>query len=108
MKAFMWLVVVTALGGLGFFVFNNTNLLGNHPAPVKVSDTQPVPTSLGAYSAGDFAWQISNVPDFDETNPRQNVSLAVKGKVYPVGTYTGCATQNIGPLESNEIVRLTC
>ncbi len=117
-------VLVFALLGGGFFLYTKysgsqdaSSLTEDAGAPIE---TPPPPTNYTTiripdksakpvYSAADFAWIIENAPDFEETLPKQNVILSVKGKSYPAGTSMGCTIANaMSDLVEGELARQTC
>ncbi len=121
-KIILAVIVLSVIGG---GVFASIKYLRGQDAPVVAPEAEtfvsapPPPVNRTTirirdksapvtYSAADFVWNVENAPDYEETFPKQNVSLTVKGKNYSAGASMGCELEPRTDLLENELTRKTC
>ena len=60
-----------------------------------------------SYTATDFSWQSQSLPEKDGI-PYEKITLDVKGKLFPVGQYSGCDIKSEPPTEAGQISLKQC
>lgn len=76
----------------------------------KITDSYSVTTDMSQITeatSSDFVWRIEPAPTYEETMPRQNLSLTYKEQTYMFGEKISCNESGTGDWETNVDKNLT-